>query len=78
MKHLTLTFILLSIYLLPQAVMAQDSGVWVTVTSPDEQFTAQMPQEPKTRKQKNRYAALDKDGQTVAQYIQIEYNFNLY
>lgn len=61
MKHLTLSFILLSIYLLPQAIMAQDSGVWATVTSPDEQFTAQMPQEPKTRKQKNKYSALDVD-----------------
>ena len=59
MKHLTWTFILLLIYLLPRAVMAQGNEVWATVASTDEQFTAQMPQEPKTRKQRNKYSTKD-------------------
>jgi TonB family protein len=63
MKHLTWTFILLFLNFLPQAVRAQDTVPWIRVTSADEHFTAEMPQEPEIKKQKNKYLSLDVDAQ---------------
>src|SRR4051794_9851662 len=59
MKHLTLSLILISVWLLPRVAVAQDAGQWVSVAPSNEKFRVEMPQKPSIKKQKNKYDPLD-------------------